>query len=543
MPTARIRLPGGVIIPPMMTSRRTVLLSGLATMLHGCGGEDGPVIGPGPGPGPNWPPPPPAGPPAAAPAAAWSGHGGAATHAARAPAAAQALNRVLWSTAIDLAPPYTSGGFLLIHYGSPVISAANVVMLPVKRNAAGAFRVEARSGATGSVLWQQDTDYILPVSSWTPSMNLALHGERLFIPAAGGRVLVRDQASSATGALGSILFYSSTVPQATLNAQIRINTPLTVDAAGNLYFGFIADANDAGLTSGFVRIAPDGTAIWRGASALAQDVNVTRPAMNCAPALSPDGQTLYVVVNIAVTGNAPQSGYLLALDSATLAFRARQPLFTPQGQVARVIDSASSSPTVGPDGDLYFGVLDFAAGGHNNRGWLLHFDAALTQVKTPGSFGWDDTPSIVPSTAVPSYTGTSPYLLLCKYNNYYGSGSGDGLNSMAVLDPNATQQDAFGGAVTVMREILTVVGPTPDPGTLGGRREWCVNTAVVDPATRAAYINNEDGRVYKWDFTSNTLSQSVVMNSGVGQAYTATAMGPDGVIYAINNAQFHAIGA
>ncbi len=517
-----------------------MLLSGFATILPGCGAEDDPVIGPGPGP--DWPPPP-AGPPAAAPTAAWSGHGGTATHAARAPAAAQPLNRVLWTTAIDLAPPYTSGGFLLIHYGSPVISAANVVILPVKRNSAGAFRVEARSGASGSVLWQQDTDYILPFSSWTPSMNLALHGERLFIPAAGGRVLVRDQASSATGPLGSILFYSSTVSQATLNTQIRINTPLTVDATGNLYFGFIADANDAGLTSGFVRIATDGTAIWRGASTLAQDTNVTRPAMNCAPALSPDGQTLYVVVNIAVTGNAPQSGYLLALDSTTLAFRARQTLSTPQGLVARVIDSASSSPTVGPDGDVYFGVLDFAAGGHNNRGWLLHFDAALTQVKTPGSFGWDDTPSIVPATAVPSYTGTSPYLLLCKYNNYYGSGSGDGLNSMAVLDPNATQQDTFGGAVTVMREILTVVGPTPDPGTLGGRREWCVNTAVVDPATRAAYINNEDGRAYKWDFTTNTLSQSVVMNSGVGQAYTATAMGPDGVIYAINNAQFHAIGA
>ena len=54
-------------------------------------------------------------------------------------------------------------------------------------------------------------------------------------------MLVRDQASSATGALSSILFYSSTVPLATLNSQIRINTPLTVDAAGNLYFGFIAD--------------------------------------------------------------------------------------------------------------------------------------------------------------------------------------------------------------------------------------------------------------------------------------------------------------
>jgi hypothetical protein len=174
---------------------------------------------------------------------------------------------------------------------------------------------------------------------------------------------------------------------------------------------------------------------------------------------------------------------------------------------------------------------------------LLHFDAALTTLKSPGSFGWDDTPSIVPSTAVPSYAGASPYLLLCKYNNYYGAGSGDGLNRMAVLDPNATQQDVYGSAVNVMQEILTVVGPTADPGTLGGRREWCVNTAVVDPATRAAYINSEDGRAYKWDFTTNTLSQSVVMNSGVGQAYTATAMGPDGVVYAVNNAQIHAIGA
>lgn len=524
-----------------MISRRIVLLSGVATALAGCGGEDDPVIGPGPGP--DWPPPPPSGPPVAAPAAAWSGHGGTATHAAQAPATAQALNRVLWSTAIDLSPPYTAGGFLLIHYGSPVISAANVVMFPVKRNSAGAFRVEARSATSGTVLWQQDTDYILPASSWTPSVNLALHGERLFIPAAGGRVLVRDQASSASGALGSILFYSSTVPLATLNSQIRINTPLTVDAAGNLFFGFIADTNDAGLTSGFVRIAPDGTAIWRSASMLAQDTSVTRPAMNCAPALSPDGQTLYVVANIAASGSSPQSGYLLALDSTTLALQARRALVTPLGQVARVSDSASSSPAVGPDGDVYYGVLDFAANGHNNRGWLLHFDAALAMERTPGSFGWDDTPSIVPSSAVPSYTGPSPYLILSKYNNYYLSGSGDGLNRMAVLDPNDSQTDTYGSSAAVMREILTITGPTPDPGTLGGRREWCVNTAVVDPATQAAYVNSEDGRVYKWDFITNTLSQAVVMNGGIGQAYTATAMGPDGVVYAINNAQLHAIGA
>jgi hypothetical protein len=454
------------------------------------------------------------------------------------------LNRVLWTAPVDIAPPYTASGFLLIHYGSPVISAANVVMLPVKRNSSGAFRVEARAAGTGSLLWQQDTDYLLPAASWTPSMNIALHGERLFIPAAGGRILVRDQASSATGALGSLLFYSSTAPLATLNAQIRINTPLTVDTAGNLYFGFIADAgNAAGIASGFARIALDGTAIWRGASALAQEAGVTGPAMNCAPVLSPDGQTLYVVANIAATASAPLSGVLLSLDATSLAFRTKRVLQTPLGQVARVPDSASSSPTVGPDGDVYFGVLDFNAGGHNSRGWLLHFDAALATVKTPGSFGWDDTPSIVPATAVPSYSGTSSYLLLCKYNNYYGQGTGNGLNQMAVLDPNAGQTDAFASAITVMREVLVITGPTADPGTVGGRREWCVNTAVVDPATRAAYINSEDGRTYKWDFATNTLSQSVVMNNGLGQAYTPTVMGPDGVIYAVNNAQLHAIGA
>jgi hypothetical protein len=112
-----------------------------------------------------------------------------------------------------------------------------------------------------------------------------------------------------------------------------------------------------------------------------------------------------------------------------------------------------------------------------------------------------------------------------------------------VLDPNGTQPDPAEAAVSVMREILIVTAPTVDPGTVGGRREWCVNTAVVDPATRAAFINSEDGRAYRWDFTTNTLSQSVVMNSGLGQAYTATVMGPGGILYAVNNAQLHAIGA
>ena len=46
-----------------------------------------------------------------------------------------------------------AGGFLLIHYGTPVISAANTVMVPVKTTTAGDFIVDARKGADGSPLW------------------------------------------------------------------------------------------------------------------------------------------------------------------------------------------------------------------------------------------------------------------------------------------------------------------------------------------------------------------------------------------------------
>src|SRR5207248_1472350 len=110
-------------------------------------------------------------------------------------------------------------------------------------------------------------------------------------------------------------------------------------------------------------------------------------------------------------GNA---GYLLALDSRTL---------TPLGKVrlkdaktpandARLPDDGTASPTIGPDGDVYFGVLGNPAYANHYRGWLLHFNGTLTQTNQAGAFGWDDTASIVPAAMVPSYPGTSSYLLM-----------------------------------------------------------------------------------------------------------------------------------
>ena len=207
-----------------------------------------------------------------------------------------------------------------------------------------------------------------------------------------------------------------------------------------------------------------------------------------------------------------------------------------------VSDDGTAAPAVGPDGDVFFGVLESTYASHNARGWLLHFDATLSQSRTPGSFGWDDTPSIVPAEMVPRYQGTSKYLVMTKYNNYGRTGSGDSRNKVAVLDPNGTQADFIKPSVTVMKEVQTVLGITPDPNYPGGVMEWCINTAAVDPFTKSIMVNAEDGWLYRWDMATNTLSQKVRLTSGLGESYTPTAVGADGTVYAINNAVLFAVG-
>ncbi len=534
--------------PPQLsagTPRRRVLLSLLAATVAvsacgGGGGADGggaPVVPP---------PPPPPPPPPAVNGPAWSGFGRDAQHSSLGGGATQDLNRIAWQMPVDLAPPYTSGGALLAHYGSPVITPRNTVLVPVKTGSGGGFRVEARAGANGALLWQLNSDYRLPPgSSWVPSWNLALNASsRLYAPTSGGRLLARDDADSATGALQTIVFYGATNYAAALDTSVYINTPPTVDAAGNVYFGFIANTgNAAGLVSGIARVAPDGSGTWRPAAEAASDLAIAKVATNSAPALSNDGRTLYVVVNIAPQSGVTQRGYLLALDSSNLATQARVALVDPgTGGAARISDNGTASPTVGPDGDVYIGVLETTFGSHNGRGWLLHFNATLGTTRLPGGFGWDDTASVVPASLVPSYSGTSSYLLMVKYNNYYGVGSGNGDNQVAILDPHTSQVDAISG-LPIMREVLKLSGITPDFGGQPGVREWCVNIAAVDPVRKSVLVNSEDGYLYRWDLVTNSFTQRIQLTSGIAESYTPTALGADGAVYAINNAVLFSIAA
>ena len=111
---------------------------------------------------------------------------------------------------------------------------------------------------------------------------------------------------------------------------------------------------------------------------------------------------------------------------------------------------------------------------------------------------------------------------------------------MAVQDPNATMTDPITSA-TVMNTLITVLGPTPDNG--GPQvREWCINSAVIDLATKSALINSEDGNLYRWSFVSNTITETITLTAGIGEAYTPTVIGPDGTVYAINDAILFAVG-
>jgi hypothetical protein len=489
----------------------------------------------------------------------WSNFARNAQHTARSQLAtgAQPLNRVIWSTPVDLDPQF-SDGELQIHYGSPLITAANTVIVPVKTGATGGFRVDARSAADGSLIWSLPTDYLLPPHGWTPVFGpvlTTLPQPRVYFPGPGGTVYFRKQPDSVCSnshtCQGQLAFYGLKNYhryQSAYDAGVQIDTPLTADPKGNIYFGFtvdqsltppLRDHNGKQLASGIARVSASGDGTWISAADAAADSTMTQVVQNCAPALSNDLKTLYAAVS-----DSGAAGYLVALKSRTLARlkpTERVRLLDPKsGSDATLSNDGSASPTVGPDGDVYYGVLEGPCCGENHaRGWLLHFDGALSQVKTPGAFGWDTTASIVPTSEIPTYSAPSSYLLMTKYNNYAEAG-GDGLNKIAVLDPNSTETDPVTG-VMVMNEVRTVLGPTPNDG-LPGVREWCINSAAVDPLTNSILANSEDGKLYRWIPSTNVLSESVVLTSGIGEAYTPTVIGGDGTVYAINDATLFAVG-
>ena len=319
----------------------------------------------------------------------WQGYALTPQHTALSPVASDALQSIHWQTPVDLDPQY-SGNDLLIHYGSPVITAANTVLVPVKTGASGGFEIQALSGASGALKWTLTSDYALMPKSgangydWTPSYSPTLTpANRLDFSGIGGTVLYTDTPDApgptapATGRLAFFGLSNYNANPSAYNSTVFIDTPITTDSAGDIFFGFlVTGSNPLGLTSGVARIGADGTGSYVGVVA-----GTTQVATNSAPAVSNDGNSLYVLESTGSLG----SGKLVELNSHTLAVKAQVTLMDPNNttKTAVIANDGTASPTVGPDGDVYIGVLENPFASNNDRGWLLHFSGDLTTEKTP----------------------------------------------------------------------------------------------------------------------------------------------------------------
>ena len=506
--------------------------------------------------------------------AAWYGYGGNAQHSGISKYSAKGLGKIKWSVPIDEdVSGSSSGEDILIHYASPCVTRANTVVVAVHTNLFGdhdGWRVEALNGANGTVKWSYNTDYsaaILMPTDWTSVYPLSLTGMNTVVAAGGGgTVLTFPNGDSASASPTRLCFYDSVSAyqqNPTAYANIKIDTPITGDPMGNFWFGYRVVNGGAGVPStvlskigngGLVKGSRTGALTFVKCSDMF--ANGDHPAVNNAPVLSNDYATVYE----GVVDSSGQS-HLVKLDSRSLTPQTSVLLLDPfTGAGARLIAESSASPMVGPDGHVFMGV--FGSSWRESHGWMLQFDKNLSQVDAAkkrypvGAFGWDDSATVVPASAVPSYKGSAPYLILTKYNNYYmGPGDiGHGRNRLAILDPTSDSVSKDGQSkIAVMNEVETVLGVTCDannyactPTTdvtnpLVPVREWCINAAAIDPVTKSAIVNSEDGHAYRWDLVTNKLSQGLALQPATGEAYTCTVIGPDGTSYAINNAVLHAL--
>jgi hypothetical protein len=195
-----------------------------------------------------------------------------------------------------------------------------------------------------------------------------------------------------------------------------------------------------------------------------------------------------------------------------------------------MIDLASSSPTVLPDGSIVLGALD----NYNfSRGHLFRFDSQGNYVGAFG-FGWDSTPGI--------YAHENTFSLVIKDNHYPSSAYCNANSPVCTPTPPGpyyiTQLDAN---FNVEWSFQSTTTDSENPNGF----EWCINMPAIDMDGNV-YVNSEDGNAYELPQGNSgvftTPTGKIFLNSAIGAAYTPISVGPDGTIYTQNNGQLFVIG-
>ncbi len=228
---------------------------------------------------------------------------------------------------------------------------------------------------------------------------------------------------------------------------------------------------------------PDGIGTWASAAELSGDPAITEVSMSCAPALSTDGRILYVAVSSGDFGY----GYCSRSNSKTLAvINQRAPhrsRFWPRRHHDRRQQRHSHRRPRRrrvlrrPRKSLPRSQRPRLAAAFQSRSLAAEdFPAASAGTTPPRS----STPSLVAS-----LSRQSKYLVMTKYNNYAEQSTlATAIIELRFSTPTSARTIPSSPPRKVMREVITQLGRTPDPDFPtfpGAVREWCINTAAVDP--------------------------------------------------------------
>jgi uncharacterized protein (TIGR03437 family) len=210
-----------------------------------------------------------------------------------------------------------------------------------------------------------------------------------------------------------------------------------------------------------------------------------------------------------------------------------------------VIDDASATPVVAPDGTILFGTWSRY---NYSQGHLTHFDANGNYLGAFG-FGWDTTPAI--------YVHDGTWSLVTK-NNHYGN-IGSYCDDATACPPDRTTNNPASPEQYFMTQLganLNIEWSYQNTNTDSCTRnadgsltcvsdhpagfEWCVNSPVVD-MNGVVYANSEDGNLYAIS-QGGAATQKIFQQLSLGAAYTPASVGGDGKIYSQNDGHLFVVG-
>jgi outer membrane protein assembly factor BamB len=214
-----------------------------------------------------------------------------------------------------------------------------------------------------------------------------------------------------------------------------------------------------------------------------------------------------------------------------------------------VLDDASSTPTIAPDGSIIYGAYSRY---NYAQGHLMRFSSTGQFLGTFG-FGWDITSGI--------YQHDGTYSIVIKNNHYGEVGSYCNVDSICPPDRTAANTNPVNPTpeayfVSQLSPSMAIEWTFQNTNTLSCTRnsngtitcvsdhpngfEWCVNAPAID-ANGVVYANSEDGNMYAIN-QGGTLKQRLFQQLALGAAYTPASLGGDGKIYSQNAGHLFVIG-